>query len=176
VSHATHLFNAMTPLHHRDPGIVGAALMSDIFTEVIADAIHVHPQLFQFVFDAKGFDRVVLITDSMRAGCMKDGNYDLGGSEVTVKDNTARLADGTLTGSVLKLSEAVRNVLKNTTLSVPEVIKAASLNPASTIGMAKEKGSIEVGKDADIVIFDSDFNCRRTIVQGNTVYDANRIS
>ena len=170
-SHVTHLFNAMTPLNHREPGVVGAALTSDVFTELIADTIHVNPQLFQFVLDNKGKHKMVLITDSMRAGCMKDGIYDLGGQAVYVKDGAARLESGNLAGSVLTLNKAVYNFFKNTNLTIDESIHMASLNPATSIGIANRKGSLEIGKDADISIFDEEMNCYLTIVEGREVYN-----
>jgi len=169
-AHITHLFNAMTGLHHRDPGIVGAALTHDVFTELIADKVHVNQHLFQFVKDNKGKDRVVLITDSMRAGCMKDGIYDLGGQAAHVKEGVARLKDGTLAGSVLTLNQAVRNFYENTDATLPEAIGMATLNPATSIKVADRKGSLEVGKDADVIILDEAFNCHATWVKGNLAY------
>lgn len=170
-SHVTHLFNAMTSLNHREPGVVGAALTSDVFTELIADTIHVNQQLFQFVLNNKGKHKMVLITDSMRAGCMKDGVYDLGGQAVFVKDGAARLESGNLAGSVLTLNKAVYNFFKNTDLTIDEAIHMASLNPATSIGIANCKGSLEIGKDADISIFDEEMNCYLTIVEGREVYN-----
>jgi len=171
-SHITHLFNAQTPLHHRDAGVVGAALMSDVFTEVIADKIHINPHNFQFVLDNKGKDRVVLITDSMRAGCMKDGHYDLGGQPVIVKDGAARLETGVLAGSVLTLNLAVKNFYEHTQATISEAIHFASLNPARSIGEDKRKGSLEVGKDADVIILDDNFNCLVNVSLGRVVYRA----
>ena len=170
-SHVTHLFNAMTSLNHREPGVVGAALTSDVFTELIADTIHVNQQLFQFVLDNKGKHKMVLITDSMRAGCMKDGVYDLGGQAVFVKDGAARVESGNLAGSVLTLNKAVYNFFKNTDITIDEAIHMASLNPATSIGIVNFKGSLEIGKDADISIFDEEMNCYLTIVEGREVYN-----
>lgn len=170
ITHATHTFNAMTPLHHRRPGIVGAIFNSGIVCELIADKIHVHPSLFQLLVNIKGKDKVILITDSMRAGCMKDGEYDLGGQKVIVKDNSARLEDGVLAGSVLTLNKAVNNIKNNTNLKINEVVNMVSLNPAKEIKLDKQKGSLEVNKDADIVIFDDDINVKATIVEGNLIY------
>ena len=170
-SHVTHLFNAMTPLNHREPGVVGASLTSDVFTELIADTIHVNKQLFQFVLDNKGKEKIVLITDSMRAGCMKDGQYDLGGQPVVVKDGAARLESGNLAGSVLTLNKAIYNFLQNTNATIAEVIHMASLNPATSIGVSDRKGSLEIGKDADIAIFDEEMNCYLSIVEGREVYN-----
>ena len=170
-SHVTHMFNAMTPLNHRDLGVVGAALMKDVFVELIADKVHVSPDLFQFLLDNKGDDRIVLITDSMRAGCMADGDYDLGGQMVRVEDGAAKLHDGTLAGSVLSLNDAVRNFHDNCNVSLPVAVKMASLNPATSIGIDDKKGSLEIGKDADIALFDNNFHCQKTIVEGRIVFD-----
>lgn len=170
-SHVTHLFNAMTPLNHREPGVVGAALTSDVFTELIADTIHVNKELFQFILDNKGKDKMILITDSMRAGCMKDGKYDLGGQEVIVKDGAARLSSGTLAGSVLTLNKAIYNFFRNTDATFDEVIHMATLNPATSIGVSDFKGSLEIEKDADIAIFDEEMNCYLSIVEGREVYN-----
>lgn len=171
VSHVTHLFNAMTPLNHREPGVVGAALTSDCYCEVIADKIHINKSLFQFVLDNKGKHKVVLITDSMRAGCMKDGKYDLGGQDVYVKDGAARLESGSLAGSVLTLNKAVYNFLQNTNATINEAIHMASLNPATSIGIDDYKGSLHVGKDADISIFDEEMNCHLAISEGRIIFN-----
>ncbi len=173
VSNITHLFNAMTPLNHREPGIVGLALMTDVYCEIIADKIHVNKDLFQFVLKNKGLDRVILITDCMRAGCMKDGEYDLGGQKVIVKDNAARLESGSLAGSVLTLNKAIYNFYENTDLKLNEAIHLASLNPANSINVGHRKGSLEIGKDADIAIFDENMTCHLTIVEGQEVYNKN---
>ena len=171
VSNITHLFNAMTPLNHREMGVVGAALTTDVYCEIICDNIHINPSLYQFVLNNKGKDKVILITDSMRAGCMPDGKYDLGGQEVFVKNNVARLASGNLAGSVLTLNKAVYNFLKNTNLTINEAINLASLNPAKSINMDSTKGSLEVGKDADIALFDDEMNCYMSISHGEIVFD-----
>lgn len=170
-SNITHLFNAMTGLHHRDPGIVGAAFMEDVFTEIIADKIHIDQHLFQFILDNKTAEKVVLITDSMRAGGEPDGMYDLGGQDVIVKKGVATLSDGTLAGSVLTLNQAVKNMYDNTTATLSEVIRMASLTPATALGIADHKGSLESGKDADIILLDEHFNCRLTMVEGDIVYE-----
>lgn len=170
VSHATHLFNAMSPLNHRKPGVIGAVFNSNVNCELIADKIHVHPGVFQTVVNIKGVDKVILITDSMRAGCMKDGVSELGGQKVIVKDNSARLENGTLAGSILTLNKAVKNMVENTNLNIYQAISMVSLNSAKDIGISDRKGSIEEGKDADIVIFDEEYNVRHTIVEGKTVF------
>jgi N-acetylglucosamine-6-phosphate deacetylase len=175
ISHATHTFNAMTPLNHRKPGIVGAIFNSDIYCELIADGIHVHPAIFNILKKIKGLDRIILITDSMRAGCLKDGESELGGQKVIVKNNSARLEDGTLAGSILKLNEGVKNFMDNTDIEICEAISLVSINPARELGLDKVKGSLEVGKYADIVILDSDFTVMQTIVEGNTVFKSNEM-
>lgn len=169
VRSATHLFNAMSGMNHRAPGVVGAVLNSNIYCELIADKIHVHPAMFKLLMNVKGSDRMILITDAMRAACMKQGNYDLGGQQVTVEKGSARLSDGTLAGSVLRLNEAVRNLLENTAITLPEAIATATINPAQLIGLDNQIGSIEVGKCADLVIFDKAINIRNTIIDGNNM-------
>ena len=172
ISHATHLFNAMSALAHRNPGVVGAALACDnVSTEVIADTFHINPGLYSIIAKAKG-DKMVLITDCTRAGGMPDGEYDLGGQPIFLKGIECRLADGTIAGSVLRLNCAVKNVLDHTSLPVYEVFKMASLNPASAIHCADRIGSLEEGKDADIIIADENINIIRTIKKGRTIYES----
>ena len=172
VGHVTHLFNAQTSLLHRDPGVVGAALTDDrVSCELIADTFHVSRNLYPLVQCMKG-DKLVLITDCTRAGGLADGEYTLGGQPIFVKGIECRLADGTIAGSVLKLNHAVRNLVNYARLPVWEAVNAASLNPARRIGVDAAKGSLENGKDADIVICDAEFNICRTITGGRTIYTA----
>lgn len=172
VNHATHLFNAMSALAHRNPGVVGAALASDNVTvEVIADTFHINPGLYSIISKVKG-DKMILITDCTRAGGMPDGEYDLGGQPIFLKGIECRLADGTIAGSVLKLNDAVKNVLNHTSLPVHQVFKMASLAPAKAIRCADRIGSLEKGKDADIIIADENINVLRTIKKGKTIYEA----
>ena len=159
ITHATHTFNAMTPLNHRKPGIVGGIFASDITCELIADTIHVHPAIFNILINVKQKDKIVLITDSMRAGCMKCGIYELGGQKVIVENGAAKLQDGTLAGSVLTLNKAVNNMVNHSNLEIYEAVAMASNVPAKVIHMDDKKGSLEVGLDADIVIFDEDHRC-----------------
>ena len=171
VRHATHLFNAMTPLNHRDPGVVGAALADDrVMTEMIADTFHISADLFGLVAKVKG-DNLILITDCTRAGGLADGEYTLGGQPIFVKGIECRLKDGTIAGSVLRLNNAVRNVRAHTSLPLEQIVRMASLNPARAIGVADKKGSLEAGKDADIILTDGDFQVQRTIIGGETVYE-----
>lgn len=170
VRHTTHLFNAMTALSHRSPGVVGAALSADnVSVELIADTFHINKGLFNLVAKIKG-DKLCLITDCMRAGGMPDGAYDLGGQEVYKEGIKCLLADGTIAGSVLKLNEAVRNLYENSDLELYEAVQYASLNPAKALGVQDEIGSIEVGKRADIAIADEKFNISMTILGGEIRY------
>ncbi|MBU5485885.1 N-acetylglucosamine-6-phosphate deacetylase [Clostridium sp. MSJ-11] len=170
IKSATHCFNAMTPLHHRNPGTVGAILNSDIYCELIADTIHVHPALFNILEKIKGDDRIILISDAMRAACMKSGSYDLGGQKVYVSKDRAVLEDGTLAGSLLTLDRAVKNMRINTELELEKIIKMVTINPASAIGMDNMRGSIEVGKYADFVVFNENIDILYTIVEGNLCF------
>ena len=172
ISHVTHLFNAQTPLMHRDPGVVGAALLNDNVTcELIADTFHVNKALFELVAKLKG-DNLVLITDCVRAGGMQDGEYTLGGQPIFLKGIECRLADGTIAGSVLRLNQAVKNLRDNTKLPIYKAVACASYNPAKVIHMEDKKGSLLPGRDADIIITDADFNIKKTIIGGVVKYEA----
>jgi len=172
VRHATHLFNAMTPLTHRGPGVVGAALNADnVSCELIVDMHHVSPALFNTVYKLKG-RKLCFITDCLPAGGLPEGEYTLGGAKIIYRDDLCRLEDGTIAGSVLRLNKGVWNVYNNSDIPLHECVNCASLNPATTLGIADKKGSLAVGKDADIVILDSDFNVRKTIIGGIVKYES----
>ena len=172
VRHATHLFNAMTPLTHRGPGVVGAALNCDeVSTELIVDTHHVNAALFDTVYKLKG-RKLCIITDCLPAGGLPEGEYTLGGAKIIYKNDLCRLEDGTIAGSVLKLNKGVWNVFNNSKIPLHECVNCASLNPATTLGMQDKKGSLAVGKDADIVILDNEFNVRKTIIGGKIKYEA----
>ncbi|MBC7250982.1 MAG: N-acetylglucosamine-6-phosphate deacetylase [Anaerolineae bacterium] len=174
LSHACHTFNGMVGLHHREPGTVGAVLTcAEITAEVIADNVHVHPAVIKLLVQAKGVERTVLMTDAIRAAGLPDGTYELGGQPVTVHEGVARIATGSLAGSTLTMDRAVRNAMAATGLSLAEVLPMASYNPARVIGMEREKGSLEPGKDADIVLLDDEeFKVTLTMVGGWVVYEA----
>jgi N-acetylglucosamine-6-phosphate deacetylase len=167
VSHATHLFNAMNPYHHRHPGIVGAVFDADVTCDVIADLVHTHASTLELIHKVKK-DKLMLITDAMRAGCMKCGTYDLGGRSVTVSEGKAVLEDGTLAGSVLSINEAMRNMLKHTSMSLTDIVKSVTMTPAQKLDVPK--GELKEGYDADIVIFDEDFSIISTIIHGEVKY------
>lgn len=169
ISHSTHLYNAMTSLHHREPGIVGAIFDSDITTETIADGIHINYPALRIAYKQKGLDKVVLITDAMMACCMPDGRYSLGGQDVFVENGAARLQNGSLAGSTLTLDKAVRNVYKNSSYKLYEIIKMVTYNPAKLLKLDNKIGSIKEGLDADFVLFDDEINIKRVIIKGKAV-------
>ena len=169
VGHTTHLFNAMTPLTHRKPGVVGAALSSDVSTELIADTFHVDKGVFRMLAKTKG-NKLCLITDCVRAGGMPDGDYTLGGQPLHKEGIKCLMPDGTIAGSVLRLNEAVYNFYVNAGVELYEAVNCASLNPATALGEDKEIGSIEEGKRADIMIADEKFNVLTTILGGEVRY------
>lgn len=166
-THVTHLFNGMRGMHHRDPGVAGAALLFDeLKMEIIADGIHVVPEMLDLSIRAKGTDGVILITDSMRAKCLKNGTYDLGGQEVNVANGQVLLADGTLAGSILKMKDSLKNIMEFTGISLEEAVKLASENPARQLRIFDRKGSIAAGKDADLVVLDSKHEVVMTFCRG----------
>ena len=171
VRHATHLFNAMTPLAHRAPGVVGAALNADVSVELIVDTFHVSTELYDMLFKLKG-RKLCFITDCLPAGGLPYGEYTLGGAKIVYRDIVCRLEDGTVAGSVLPLNKGVWNVYTNSNIPLNEGVNCASLNPATTLGIADRKGSLEVGKDADVVITDAEFKVKKTIIGGEIRYEA----
>ncbi len=171
VKHVTHLFNAMTPLAHRAPGVVGAALNSDVSAEVIVDTFHVDSSFYNMLWKLKG-RKLCFITDCLPAGGLPEGEYTLGGQKIIYKGIVCRLEDGTVAGSVLHLNKGVWNVYTNSDIPLYECVNCASLNPAAVIGLDKTKGSLETGKDADIIITDGDFEIKKTIIAGKIKYEA----
>ncbi|MEO2078222.1 MAG: N-acetylglucosamine-6-phosphate deacetylase [Bacillus sp. (in: firmicutes)] len=175
--HVTHLFNQMRGLHHREPGVVGAAfLQEEITAEIIADGIHSRPEMVKLAYQQKGKTGLILITDSMRAKCLKNGVYDLGGQAVTVADGRALLHDGTLAGSILKLGHAMKNMIDFTNCSLEDTIQMASVNPAKQLAVFDRKGSLTSGKDADIVLLDEQLEVAMTICRGELAYDRGGVS
>lgn len=171
LSYVTHLFNAMRGIHQREPGAVLAALLSEkVVTELIVDGIHLHPAIVQLILKLKNKEKMLLVTDAMRAKCLGDGTYDLGGQDVIVKEGVAMLADGTLAGSTLKMSAAIQNMLRFTECDFVDVLMMASENPAKVLGIFDRKGSIKIGKDADLVVLDAHFNVVLTVCGGKIVY------
>ena len=171
VKHVTHLFNAMTPLQHRAPGVVTAAMNADISCELIVDTFHVDASLYNMLYKLKG-RKLCFITDCLPAGGLPEGEYTLGGAKIIYRGIICRLEDGTVAGSVLHLNKGVWNVYTNSDIPLYECVNCASLNPATTLGIEKNKGSLEVGKDADIIITDGEFNVEKTIIGGKIKYEA----
>jgi len=168
-SHFTHLFNAMTGMHHREPGVVGAALESvDATAELIADGIHVHPAVMRIACAAMP-NRIALITDAIRACGMPEGKYKLYDYEVTVVDGEARLPSGALAGSVLTMECAVQNMVELAGMPIEKVIPLATEVPARILGVADRKGKLENGYDADVVVISEKFEIERTFTRGAEV-------
>lgn len=171
VRHVTHLFNAMTPLAHRAPGVVTAALNTDVSVELIVDTFHVNPAFYDMLFKLKG-RKLCFITDCLPAGGLPEGEYTLGGQKIIYRGIVCRLEDGTVAGSILHLNKGVWNVYSNSSIPLHECVNGASLNPATVLGIDDKKGSIEIGKDADLIITDKEFNVNKTIIGGKIRYEA----
>ena len=164
-SHVTHLFNAMPPFNHRDPGVVGAASDDAAHVEMISDGIHLHPAVVRSVFRWFGAERVCLISDSMRAAGMPNGVYSLGGQTVYMTDGKATLEDGTIAGSATCLAECFRRAVS---FGVPldAALRAATINPAQAVGLFDELGSITAGKRADVLVLDETLHPEKIFIGG----------
>ena len=163
----THTFNAMAPLHQHRPAIIGAALESDVYCEMICDGLHLHPAIVRLLWKTKGPQRLVAITDSIMAAGLPDGNYHLGVNQVVVEKGDAKLAsDGTRAGSTLTQDRALRNLLSFTGRPLEEILPVLTENPAKLIGVYDRKGSIEDGKDADLVVLDEQNQVADVFLQG----------
>lgn len=169
-SHATHLYNAMPPLNHRNPGVIGAVRDSGkCHAELICDGVHIHPSVIRATFAMFGAERMILISDSMRATGLDDGEYTLGGQAVSVKGNLATLHDGTIAGSATNLMDCMRYVVKEVGLSLETAVMCAASNPAKEIGIFDEVGSIAVGKRADFVLLDKELNIVGVYIDGKEI-------
>lgn len=161
--HVTHLYNAMMPLAHRDPGLIGAAMDDpQCMVELICDGYHIHPSVIRATFRMFGTESVILISDSMRAAGMENGTYELGGQEVTVKDRKAVLKDGTLAGSATNLFDCMRKAVEFG-VPVDQAIFAATRNPAVSIGIYDKVGSVSIGKEADLLFVTENLELKRVI-------------
>ena len=169
-SHVTHLYNAMPPFTHRAPGVIGAAIDNDnVCVELICDGVHIHPAVVRATFKMFGNERVILISDSMRACGLSDGEYTLGGQKVIVKGKTAVLEDGTIAGSVTNLFECMKRAIQDMHIRLEDAIAAATMNPARQIGIYDTVGSIETGKFADLVLMDKSLNIKAVYVHGREI-------
>ena len=166
-----HTYNGMSGLHHRNPGMVGAAMNSDAISELICDGHHVSPASANVLMNAKGRDKIALITDCMSAGGMADGDYKLGEFDVIVENGTARLKEGgNLAGSILKLKDAVKNVVDWQIADAFEAIQMASLIPAKSVGIDNVCGKLQVGYDADFIVLDDDLDLKATFIDGEKLF------
>ncbi|WP_311537714.1 N-acetylglucosamine-6-phosphate deacetylase [uncultured Anaerococcus sp.] len=166
-----HTYNGMSGLHHREPGMVGAAMNTDAISELICDGHHVNPHAANVLMNAKGRDHIALITDCMSAGGMADGDYMLGDFPVKVEKGTARLKDsGSLAGSILKLKDAIKNVVDWDIADVFEAVQMASLVPAKSVGIDDVCGKLKEGYAADFIVLDYDMNLEKTFLDGKLVY------
>lgn len=169
VTHLTHLFNAMPPIHHRKPGVIGAAVENPkVRAEIICDGIHVHPSSIRLAFSMFGAERMILISDALRCCGMPDGKYELGGQDVFLKGKTCTLADGTLAGSVTNLFDCVKNAVSYG-IRLEDAVRAASYNPACALGVASQVGSIQTGKSADFIVCDENLNRKAVYIDGRRV-------
>ena len=156
-SHVTHTFNAQTPIHHRDPGVPGAALVDDrLFCEMICDGVHLHPDIIRLMVRAKGTGKAVMITDAMEAAGLSDGDYELGGQKVIVKDGEARLESGVLAGSVLTMPKALRNMINRFGFAPEDAVRMCTQTPAESVG-EKLAGRIAPGSPAPLTLWSEDW-------------------
>lgn len=171
IRQATHTYNAMTGLHHRNPGTLGSVLTNDaVYAQLIADTIHVHPAAMQVLARCKGLARTILITDAMRAAGLPPGDYELGGQPVHVQNNECRLPDGTLAGSVLTLERGVAHFAAATGLSTAHAWQAGAATPAAALGVSAQRGDLTPGKRADLVLLDGSDEVMATVIGGRVVY------
>ena len=168
-THVTHLFNAMTPFHHREPGIIGAASDAGATVEVISDGVHLHPSVVRAVFKWFGAERVVLVSDAMRACGLGDGDYELGGQPVHVRGSRATLSDGALVGSVSHLMQCVQRAVEFG-IPLPQAVRAATENPAKVARIDRLVGSLAIGKKADILLVRPDLTIEKILIGGHIVF------
>lgn len=171
LSTITHTYNAQRGLHHREIGVVGSALLYDeLYAEAICDLIHLSVPAIKLLLKNKPKDKFVLITDSMRAKHLSDGISELGGQKVIVKNGEARLENGALAGSILKMNDAIKNLVNVCGVSITDAVDFASANPAKNLKIFDEQGSIAIGKKANFAVLDNEFNVTLTVREGNIIY------
>ena len=172
LTQVTHIFNSMHPLHHRNPGVITAALLKrELKVHLIGDCVHVHPAVIELLYKLKGPTGIVLITDAVSATGQEDGTYSMAGRQIHMKGGKVYLKSGTLAGSVITLEKAVKNLVDRVSIPFQEAIRMASLNPARVLGLDHKKGILAVGKDADMVVLNSNYEVRMTIIGGEICFD-----
>jgi N-acetylglucosamine-6-phosphate deacetylase len=175
-AHVTHMFNAMRPFHHREAGIMVAALLrNELKVELIADAIHVNPIVMKLLHNIKGSGGIILVTDAIRAAGMPDGDYHFMDQKIIMKNKKAYLENGTLAGSTLTMEQAVKTMVELVGVPLTDAVRMASLNGAKVLGVEHRKGILAVGKDADFVLLDDDFNVQATIFEGEVKYQKEKL-
>jgi N-acetylglucosamine-6-phosphate deacetylase len=170
IPHVTHLFNAMTPMHHREPGPIPALLESEVSAQIIPDGVHIHPAMLRLAAERLSGDRLILISDGMQAMGLPDGRYQYNGLDYVSQDGTARYLDGTLIGTGLGMSELIKRFVGHTSCDLSRAIRAASYNPAHLLGLQDRLGSVEEGRDADLVLLQPDLQVHMTLRSGHCVY------
>lgn len=171
ITHATHCFNAMRPLHHREPGPLGAIVEAEsVRGELIADGVHVHPAALRVMIRALGPERTIIVTDALSCAGLSDAEFTFAGQPARVIDGVARLSDGTITGSVLTTDQALRNLVELVGVTLPEAVGMLTLNPARSAGAAQRKGRLQPGYDSDLLIFDRDLRLQATICRGKLAF------
>lgn len=171
ITHATHCFNAMRPLLHREPGPLGAIVEADqVRGELIADGMHVHPAALRILLRALGPQRTIIVTDALSCAGVPDAEFEFAGQPARVIGGVARLADGTITGSVLTTDQALRNLVQLVGVTLPEAVGMLTLNPAQSAGVAQRKGLLQPGYDADLLLFDADLQLQATICRGRLAF------
>jgi len=170
-AHVTHIFNAMKPFHHRDGGVIlGALLRNELKIELIADKLHVHPAVMELLLKLKGASGIILITDSIRAGGMHEGEYEFADQKIFMKDQKAFLPDDTLAGSTLTLNKAIKNLVETANAKLTDAVRMASVNGAKVLNIENRKGILAVGKDADMVVMNDLYEVVMTVLGGKIVY------
>lgn len=173
LNHSTHTFNGMIAMNHRNPGVVGAVLTDErIYCEMIADGIHIHPAVLRLIVRIKGVERTILVTDSMRATGLSDGEYDLGGHKSIVKDGVVRTSSGSLAGSTLTLDRAVANMMTFGGCTINQAVEMATSSPANCLGLKGQIGVIIPGADADLLLADESFTIKTVLRKGKVSFQA----
>ena len=171
ITHVTHLYNAMNPMHHREPGPIPAIFETEqVSAQLIADGVHVHEAIVNLTYREMGVSRIICITDGVQAIGLPEGMYHYNGKKYLSKDGAARYLDGTLIGTAISLNQIVRRFQRFTNCTLEEAIQTATANPAKLLGIENHKGSLKIGFDADIILMDENFEVYLTIIDGKIIF------